>query len=371
MRYALLTIWHDKRRYLGGVLAVAISNVLICLMVGLLLGLFGLVSLPVDLSGADVWVTGKDVPSCDLASVITRDWENYLRMQPGVTATDEFIQTYGVWQKEGLGSSMIVVLGVNVGPSSLGPVRQLSQEQRALLSEEGAVVVDRGDLPRLGVKGVDDTAEIAGRQVRVVSLTEGMGSLSGPYVFCSLQTARTLYDLRPDQTTYVLARCRAQADLPGVMAGMDASGKVSTHSQEEFSSMSRSFWLRTSKAGLGVGFMALVSLAFGALVTSQSLYSATVSSIKELALLRALGTSKRRLRRYVMEQAVLVGGFGVLVGVPASYAVAFLARSMGVRAITPAWLIGLALLLNLSVALLAGLWALRSLRHAEPIQLLR
>jgi hypothetical protein len=57
--------------------------------------------------------------------------------------------------------------------------------------------------------------------------------------------------------------------------------------------------------------------------------------------------------------------------VPASYAVAFLARSVGVRAITPPWLIGLALLLNLSVAFLAGLWALRSLRHAEPIQLLR
>ena len=79
--------------------------------------------------------------------------------------------------------------------------------------------------------------------------------------------------------------------------------------------MSRSFWLRTSKAGLGVGFMALVSLAFGALVTSQTLYSATVSSIKELALLRALGASQRRLRRYVMEQAILVGGCGVVLGV--------------------------------------------------------
>src|SRR6516162_1031572 len=141
MRYAVLTVWNEKRRYLGGVLAVAISNVLICLMVGLLLGLFGLVSLPVDLSEADVWVTGKDVPSCDLASVISRDWENYLRMQPGVTATDEFIQTFGSWHREGFGSSLIVVLGVNIGPSSMGPVRQLSQEQRALLSEEGAVVV--------------------------------------------------------------------------------------------------------------------------------------------------------------------------------------------------------------------------------------
>jgi putative ABC transport system permease protein len=370
MRYAALTVWHEKRRYLAGVLAVAISLVLICLMVGLLLGLFGLVSLPVDLSGADVWVTGKDVPSCDLASVISRDWENYLRMQPGVTATDEFIQGYGVWDKEGLGSGLIVVLGVNVGPSTLGPVRQLSREQLALLSEEGAVVVDRGDLQRLGIKGVNDTAEIAGHQVRVVGLTEGMGSITGPYVFCSLQTARAVLDLGPDQTTYLLGRS-PRRDLPAVLDGMNASGKVSARTRGEFSYMSRSYWLWTTKAGLGVGFMALISLAFGALVTSQTLYSATVSSIKELALLRALGTPRRRLRRFVMQQAFLVGGFGVILGVPASYAVAFLARSVGVRTLTPLWLIVSALLLTLGMALLAGLWALRSLRQTEPVQLLR
>ena len=112
---------------------------------------------------------------------------------------------------------MVVILGVNVGPSSMGPVRQLSREQWALLSEEGSVVVDRGDLPRLGVTGVGDTAEMYGRLVRVMGITDGMGSLSGPYVFCSLQTARTLYDLGADQTTYLLARCREPADVPGVV----------------------------------------------------------------------------------------------------------------------------------------------------------
>jgi hypothetical protein len=62
---------------------------------------------------------------------------------------------------------------------------------------------------------VNDTAEIYGRLVRVLSLTEGMGSLSALYVFCSLQTARALSEVGPDQTTYPLAGCRKQADLPG------------------------------------------------------------------------------------------------------------------------------------------------------------
>jgi putative ABC transport system permease protein len=371
MRYAVLTVWHEKRRFLGGVIAVAVSNVLITLMVGLVVGLFGLVSLPVDLSDADVWVTASGVPSCDLASLISRDWQNDLQMQPGVSGADEFIQSFAAWQKEGLGNVLVVVLGVNIDRASLGPIKELSREQIDLLSEEGAVVVDRGERQRLGIDRIGDLAEIYGHQVRVVGVTDNMGSITGPYVLCSLQTARAILELRPDQTTYLLGRCRSPDDLPGILARINGTGKVSAYTKEQFSSMSRSYWLWTTKAGLGIGFMALISLAFGAMVTSQTLYAATVSAIKELALLRALGTPRWRLRRFVMEQAFLVGSFGVLVGVPASYAVAFLARAVGARTLSPLWLIVGTVILTLIMSLLAGLVALRSLRQTEPIQLLR
>ena len=56
MSYALSTLWHERQRYLPGVLAVGFSALLIALQGGLLLGLLTLMSTPVDHASADVWV---------------------------------------------------------------------------------------------------------------------------------------------------------------------------------------------------------------------------------------------------------------------------------------------------------------------------
>src|SRR5476649_1876227 len=70
MNYALQTLWHERSRYLPGVLAVSFSAVLIALQCGLLLGLFSLTSLPVDETRADIWVGSQEVESVDLGRPI-------------------------------------------------------------------------------------------------------------------------------------------------------------------------------------------------------------------------------------------------------------------------------------------------------------
>ena len=85
--------------------------------------------------------------------------------------------------------------------------------------------------------------------------------------------------------------------------------EVTVYDTERFSWKSQAYWLSTTKAGLGVGFVAFLSLLIGAIVTSQTLYAATVTSIKELALLRALGAPRSRMRVFVVQQSFLVGIF--------------------------------------------------------------
>ena len=98
----------------------------------------------------------------------------------------------------------------------MGAVDKLTPELRALLSEPGAIVIDESDTERLAVRGVGDAAEVNGVRVRVVGLTRGLKSLAGPYVFCSITTARRLLRLLPDQVTYVLGKCRNAEDAPRV-----------------------------------------------------------------------------------------------------------------------------------------------------------
>ena len=74
MNYALATLWHDRQRYLPGILAVTFSAVLIALQGGLLLGLFSITSLPIDHAGADVWVGSPNVASLDLGEPVPQDF---------------------------------------------------------------------------------------------------------------------------------------------------------------------------------------------------------------------------------------------------------------------------------------------------------
>ena len=154
--------------------------------------------------------------------------------------------------------------------------------------------------------------------MRVVGLTKGLKSLAGPYVFCSLNTARPILRALPDQTTYVLARCHNKADAPAVVERLrQRYNTVSAFTSEEFSFRSRMHWLTKTKAGIALGYAAALGLLVGAVVTYQTLYAATVASLREFAVLRALGIPRWRMARLVLAQSFWVGIIGVALSIPA------------------------------------------------------
>ena len=118
-------------------------------------------------------------------------------------------------------------------------------------------------------------------------------------------------------------------------------------------------------------FVAFLGLTVCASITSQTLYGATIASLKELAVLRALGIPRRRMAVFVMQQSLLVGLLGLAVGAPITFLMAHLARSLGTNAVLPPWLLAGTATITLLVALFSGGIALRSLRLVEPALLLR
>jgi putative ABC transport system permease protein len=371
MSYSLATLWHERNRYLPGILAVAFSALLIALQGGLLLGLFSITSLPIDHTGADLWVGNPDVLSVDLGRPIPEAWLARLAAQPGVVQSEVYLQGFTYWGKPTGGTELCCVIGARLQPGALGALRELTPEMRARLTEPGACIVDESELERLGIKGVGDTAEVSGRRVRIVGLLQGLKSLAGPYVFCSISTARPLLRLQPDQTTYLLARCRQESDAPGVVEQLRRYAHMTAFTSADFSLRSRMHWLTKTKAGIAFGCAAVLGLLVGAVVTSQTLYAATAASLREYAVLSALGIPRWRMAASVLAQSCWVGLAGVGLAVPAVFGLARLADLLGARVLLPGWLLSLAVVVTLFMALLAGLAALRSLRRIEPATLLR
>jgi putative ABC transport system permease protein len=369
--YALTALWYDRQRYLPGVLAVGFSALLIALQWGMLLGMFTFASLTIDRAQAQVWLGGPEVQTADLARPIYERYVTRLSGQPEVERAEVYIQQRSLWVRSDGGLELCLVVGSRLDDGSLGAVPQLTPALRTRLAERGAVVLDESDLERLGVRGIGTFAEVHGRRVKVVGLVRGFRGLSGAYVFCSIETARALLLLDPNQVSYLLARCRDPADAPAVAGRLRAAYPgLSAFTAEDLSSRSRWYWLTKTKGGVAMGYAAVLGLIVGTVVTGQTLYGATAAQLREYAVLWALGIPVPRMAGLVLAQGFWMGVAGVALALPAIFALAEVASLLGVPVLLPVWLLAATVAVTMMMALVSGLVGLRSLQRIEPAVLL-
>jgi putative ABC transport system permease protein len=376
--YSLSTIWYERQRFLPAILAVAFSAVLVTIQAGLVLGLISMMSLPVDKATADVWVGYPGVRSVDLGRPIPERWVVRLDAQPEIERAEVAVLGFALWTRAGSTaatnvSEVCTIVGTRLDPHSLAAVEAVRGDRDLLarLSVLGAVAVDESDLGKLGIRGEGETAEIVGRRVRVVGVVKGYRSLGGPYLFCSLDTARTLLSYRADEATYLVGKTRDPADAETVARRMAGYNQLSAFTADDFSTRSRMHWLLTTKAGITVGFTALLGLLVGAVVTSQTLYAATAASQREFATLRAMGIPRWRLKASVLIQSFWVGLFGIVVAAPVTVLLAEVATSMGTTVRLHPMIVTAAAAITMSMAVGSGLAALRSFQKVDPAHNIR
>jgi putative ABC transport system permease protein len=376
LSYALQTLWHDKARYAAGVGAVAFSALLIVLQVGLLLGLFELTSVPVDHTSADLWVGSQDVKSVDLGVQIPTN-TNMARLteKKGLVGQPEvYLAMYANMTRPDGGMERCFVLGSSLDENAAGAPDVLPNELRAALTLPNSIVADESDLPRLQLKGPGATAKISGVEVTLVGTVRGMKSLAAPWIICSETTARKLLAgfLQPDNCTYLLARAESPERAKQIVAELRAEyPEMSVYTADEFSTSCRWYWLTRTKAGIAIGYAALLGLMVGAVITAQTLYAATMAAAKEFATLLALGIPRRKMYGLVMAQSWWVGVFGVAASFPVVWLLAQAAAAGGAKVVLRPEVLGGAAVVTIGTALFSGLFALRSVRKIEPMSLLR
>jgi putative ABC transport system permease protein len=378
MSYSLTTIWYERQRFLPAILAVAFSAVLVAVQSGLVLGLLSMMSIPVDSAAADLWVGYPGVRSVDLGRPIPERWLVRVASHPEVERVESAILAFSLWNRPGRTTSSSIseactVVGSRLDPNSLAASETLRTNRNLLaqLSEFGTVVVDESELGRLGIQGIGDAAEVSGVHVRVVGLVSGYKSLGGPYVFCSLETARALLHYQSDETTYLVAKTRTGDDAAKVVSRMQDFPRLSAFTADEFSTRSRMHWLITSKAGITVGFTALLGLLVGAVVTSQTLFAATAASQREFATLRAMGIPRWRLKMSVLMQSCWVGLFGIVLAAPIAVLLAEAASLLGTTVRLHPIILAFAATVTMSMAVGSGLAALRSFQRVDPAHNIR
>src|SRR5205807_6436108 len=236
------------------------------------------------------------------------------------------------------------------------------------LSDRGTVAVDRSYFDRLGVNGVGSTAEIRGRRVRIVAITDGIRSFATtPYVFVDLKSARSYTGTPIDRASNLLVRLNSGADRDKVAQMISEKiGNAEVLTSDQFRSRSRSFWLFGTGAGAALFAGALLGVIVGTVIVAQTLYSSTKDHLNEFATLRAMGSSNGYIYNVIIYQALLnaVIGFCIATGIGA-LVVEITAKSALPIVITP-WLIAALAVLTVVMCVASAIGAIVRVVRIDP-----
>lgn len=371
---ALKTLLFDWRRFAPAAVAVGFSGLLVLLQAGLILGVFSLASVYVTKSSADLWVGFPGVQSIDLGRPIDGVTELFLRADPRIAQVEPFYWGSGEWRTSRHGMVNVYIVGLDPTPGAMVLSDVLSTDLRVALGEPDAVLVDRADLAKLET-GVGGLAEINGRRVRIVGVTEGLRALGGVNVIASAATARRLDPAIGvgEGAAYFTARLNDPSQARAVAAGLREVGRrrgFEPMTSQTFADRSVRYWLAESGAGVAFVFGSAVAILVAVIVTSQTLAAAVAASLKDYAALRALGFTIGALRGIVLAQTAWIAAAGVLLAGALAAILAIVARLGDTPLVMTAPMVAVAVGLVALVAFGSGLWALRRVARADPAVLL-
>ncbi len=374
--YAVKIVLREPRRFLPAVLAITFSAVLVSMQSGMLLGFLRSSARPIERVRADLWVGSRELPAIGFSHAIDETWYARLASQPEIDLVEPYLYGITMWHRDDGGLEQCYIVGTRLNEHSIGRLQDLTASQWSKLGEVGAVALYDPDRRLLGLsKGVGSHGEIGGSRVEVVAIMESEIKAAGlmPGLVCSLRTARRLLPmLRPEQTTFLIASCSDPDDAVRVARRLEARyPDMAVFTREEMAARTQYYWLTKTRAGLVLAFSAVLGLLVGAVITSQTFYSATASAWRELSVLQALGIPRHKVIGMLLLQALVVAVTGIAGAVPVTWAIMEVGILFNIQALLPPWLIVAVGLLTLGTAMLAGLAALRSLQTVEPGALLR
>ena len=329
-------LFHDKVRLAVTLTGIVFSVVLIVVQLGLFFGFTTATSNLIDHSGADLWITSKNVPYVEQGVAFSERKLNQVRAVPGVADAQKIIAHWTQWKRHDGGEESVQIVGINVDDNLERPWNLVEGRVEDLKSPD-ATILDDLYKRKLGVTRVGEVFEIGGHRARVVGFTHGIRSFTtSPYVFTSFKNAQNYTGLREDQTLFVLVKVAPGADLETVRHGLLAHVKdVEVLTTAKFSHMTTFYWMFTTGAGVAVLIAAVLGLVVGFVVVAQTIYATTMDHLREYGTLKAMGAPNSYVYKVIMKQAAISAVIGYVLGMVVSAFVVHASQAGGAAILMP------------------------------------
>jgi putative ABC transport system permease protein len=313
---AIRNLFHDRVRLVVTLVGILFSVVLVSVQLGLFFGARKMIVGMIDHARADIWVTAYGAKSFEDGGVLLKPTVRHAALVvPGVASAVPVIASFGEWRKPGGGSTTAILVGTDAEDGGLQPWNLMVGSTDSVALPDG-VAVDRSYLNDLGIKRVNEVAQFERGRVRVTAITDGIRSFTmAPYVFTTLNRARSLLGVPGEDFSYLLVRLAPGADVERVRADLKARmPDQEVLRRDEFRDRNLDQWLYSTGAGVALIGGALLGLLVGTVIVAQTLYSSTKDHLNEFATLRALGSSASYIHRVILMQAAFSAVIGYALG---------------------------------------------------------
>ncbi len=366
-KLAYRNLFHDRLSLAVTLIGIVFSVVLVAVQCGLYIGSERMIAAMLDHAKGDLWVVPLGTKSFDDPSFLIGHEKYAVLSTPGVAEAEDLVVNFSNWRKPKGGSTAVLLIGSDHENGTLKPWN-IVNGSLAALEAPGAVAVDDTYFTDLGIDGLGDAAEINNTHVKVGAVTHAIRSFTTlPYVFTSLQRARTLLDAGANQASYTLVRLAPGADLENVRSKLAArlqDREVLT--QAEFRKRSVDYWLFQTGAGAALIAGAALGMIVGVVIVAQTLYSSTKDHLNEFATLRALGASAGYIHKVILIQALMSAVLGYSVGMILSLIIIWASKDTTLLIVMTPGLAVLLFALTIGMCVIAAMSAIFKVTRIDP-----
>ncbi|MGI9478886.1 MAG: ABC transporter permease [Hyphomicrobiaceae bacterium] len=321
---ALRNLFHDRIRLGVTLVGILFAVVLVAVQLGLYAGTSKMIVSMVEKAKGELWIVPYGADSFEGSGILTGSERHAALSTPGVARAVPIVASFSKWQRPGGGEQLCVIVGTDAADDGLAPWNIVAGNHASLKLPD-AVAIDRTYYKDLGVNGLNATAEVRGSRVRVTALTHGIRSFTTtPYVFTTLNRARSILKMPSDASTFYLIQLQEGASRDAVQAELRRRlPDVEVVTKTEMKRRSIAHWLFGTGAGAALIGGALLGTLVGTVIVAQTLYSSTKDHLNEFATLRALGSSSGYIHKVILAQAALSAVLGYVLGMSIAMLVVF------------------------------------------------
>jgi putative ABC transport system permease protein len=298
-------LFQDRRRAGLAVAGLAVAMLLVLVLDGIFAGAIRQVTAYLRSLSADAIVAQQGVRTMHMsASALPEDTADQIARFPGVASADGIRFTSGTLHANNR-SQLSYVIGYDTATGRGGPWDLV----RGRTPRRGEVVLDQIGADNLGV-GLGDAVTILGREFIVSGLGRGGTSITNTTAFVPTEDFRSI---RGPSLSYVLVEGRAGTSASDLQRRLARLPGVTVQTKDEFVAQERRI-VRDMSADI-MQIMSIIAFLIALAVVALTLFTATLSKLREYAVVKALGASSLRLGGAIAAQAVWSIGLALVTAV--------------------------------------------------------